>query len=238
MSDVEHSASDRLRRELARLLEWDLREPGLTRAELEQHCREAIGSSCFGVCVAGSLIANAADILGESPVQVVGAVGFPFGNTDSDVKRYETEAAIDSGAQIIEVVANPGRIRERDGASIVRELRDIVEAAEERPVGVALPAAVLELAHLEWLLPKFSDIGVRGITLMFGDREADESAQLVQKASLLAGSQMGLKAEVSASTPERIAAFLKTGAIRFGTRELSRFLALLDEARIPDESGG
>ena len=60
-----------------------------------------------------------------------------------DVKRYEIEAAIDAGAQEFDVVLDLGRLRDGDDAGLLRELRDLREAAEERPV-----KAVIELALL------------------------------------------------------------------------------------------
>jgi deoxyribose-phosphate aldolase len=239
MSDVDLSSAARLRRELARLLELDLREPALTRADLEVRCREANQYQSFAVSVCGSLVAHAATILEESPVQLVAAVGFPFGNMDSDVKRFEAEAAVDSGAQIIEVVANVGRIRERDGAYLTRELRDIVEAAEERPVGAALPAAVLNPPDLEWLLPTLADTGIRGVTLMLGGQgDERKTVELVQQATSLVGPGIGIKADIVSSSSAYVAELLQAGAVRFGVQELSKFLGLLENAPpVHDEKG-
>jgi deoxyribose-phosphate aldolase len=62
---------------------------------------------------------------------------------DSDAKRYETEAAIDNGATEIDVVLNIGRLKDGDRNFVLRELRDVVEAADERPVKVILETALL-----------------------------------------------------------------------------------------------
>ena len=70
-------------------------------------------------------------------------VGFPFGAADADAKRYETEVAIDHGAQEIETVLNIGRLKDGDHRYVLRELRDIAEAADERPVKVILEMSLL-----------------------------------------------------------------------------------------------
>ena len=61
----------------------------------------------------------------------------------SDVKRFETEAAIDDGAQEIDVVLNLGRLKDGDDKYVLRELCDVVEAADERTVKVILETCLL-----------------------------------------------------------------------------------------------
>jgi len=60
-----------------------------------------------------------------------------------DVKRFETEAAIDDGAHEIDVVLNLGRLKDGDDKFILRELCDVVEAADEWPVKVILETCLL-----------------------------------------------------------------------------------------------
>ena len=62
---------------------------------------------------------------------------------NSDTKRFETEAAIDNGAQEIDVVINLGRLKDGDDPYVLRELRDVVEAADERPVKAILETCLL-----------------------------------------------------------------------------------------------
>ena len=56
-------------------------------------------------------MAEARHFLEGSDVKVASVVGFPLGAMSSDAKRFETEAAIDDGAQEIDVVLNVGRLR-------------------------------------------------------------------------------------------------------------------------------
>src|SRR5439155_4349775 len=78
-----------------------------------------------------------------SDVKVSGVVGFPTGAVSSDTKRFETEAAIDDGAQEIDVVLNIGKLKDGDDKYVLRELRDVVEAADERTVKIILETCLL-----------------------------------------------------------------------------------------------
>src|SRR5690606_28996878 len=53
------------------------------------------------------------------------------------------EAAIDDGAQEIDVVINLGRLKDGNDKYVLRELRDVVEAADERSVKVILETGLL-----------------------------------------------------------------------------------------------
>src|SRR5689334_17592386 len=121
---------------LAPFIEHTLLRADATRQQIDQLCQEARQHQFYGVCVNGVWVAHAYALLEEAETKVVAVVGFPLGAADGDVKRYETEVAVDCGAHEIDVVIQLGRLREGDHRSVLREIRDVVEAAEERPVKV------------------------------------------------------------------------------------------------------
>src|SRR5256714_5560685 len=129
--------------ELAALIEYQLLKPDASVADVDRVCTEARAHGFASVCVNGSRVIRAAARLEESEVKVATVVGFPLGAMDADAKRYETEVAIDNGAQEISVVINIGWLKDGNDAAVLRELRDVVEAADERPVGVILEAGLL-----------------------------------------------------------------------------------------------
>lgn len=128
---------------LSRRLEWIALRPDLTRAELERACALARQQNWWAVCVGGSRVQLAADLLDEAGVRVSALVGFPFGHADPDTKRFEAEAAIDAGASELDIVLNLGWIRDRDEKRLLRELRDIRDIAENRPVKAVIEWSLL-----------------------------------------------------------------------------------------------
>jgi deoxyribose-phosphate aldolase len=128
---------------IQRRLEWIALRPHASRAELEHQFLEAKRLNCLAVCVPGSRVELAVSLLADSEVKVSALIGFPFGSADADVKRFEVESALDSGAQEVDVVVNHGWLRDGNHGAVLRELRDIREAAEERPV-----KAIIELGLL------------------------------------------------------------------------------------------
>src|SRR5258708_30777830 len=100
--------------ELAQRTELSLFRADATAKDVEKLCATAHNQKVYGVCVGGSRVELAASLLEDSELKVTALVGFPLGSADSDVKRYETEVAVDIGAQEIEMVINAGRLKDGD----------------------------------------------------------------------------------------------------------------------------
>lgn len=129
--------------ELASIIDHTILRPDATVADLDRLCAEAIEHSFHSVCVNGGRVAQACHRLDGSEVKVCTVVGFPLGAVDADVKRYETEVAVDNGAAEIDVVINIGHLKDGNRGAILRELRDVVEAADERIVKVIIETGLL-----------------------------------------------------------------------------------------------
>src|SRR5256886_10784120 len=129
--------------DLARCIDHTLLRADAAAKDIERLCAEAREHHFYAVCVNGSWVVRARDFLDGSDVKVATVVGFPLGAADSDTKRFETEAAIDNGAQEIDVVINIGRLKDGDDPYVLRELRDVIEAADGRPVKVILETGLL-----------------------------------------------------------------------------------------------
>src|SRR5437870_3446426 len=129
--------------DLARYIDHTLLRADAAAKDSERLCAEAREHHFYAVCVNGSWVVQARHLLDGSSVKVATVIGFPLGAADSDSKRFETEAAIDNGAQEIDVVINLGRLKDGDDSYVLRELRDVVEAADERPVKAILETCLL-----------------------------------------------------------------------------------------------
>ncbi|HXS68580.1 MAG TPA: 2-deoxyribose-5-phosphate aldolase, partial [Candidatus Polarisedimenticolia bacterium] len=89
--------------ELSRITEFTLAGAAVTAKEIEEVCRKVREQKLYGVCVPGSRVELVASLLDDTDLKVTALIGGPLGTPDGDVKRYETEVAIDFGAQEIEV---------------------------------------------------------------------------------------------------------------------------------------
>jgi deoxyribose-phosphate aldolase len=128
---------------LASYIEHTLLRADADRQSILQLCAEAREHEFHAVCVQCSWVAEARHALEGSAILVVTVAGFPLGGSANDAKRFETEVAVDEGAHEIDVMMNVGRLKSGDDRYVLRELRDVVEAADERPVKVILETCLL-----------------------------------------------------------------------------------------------
>lgn len=150
--------------ELATRLDAAFWKPASSPKEFAAFCAGARAGKYRAVSVNSSRVLLAAAGLEDSGVQLVALIGFPLGNTDSDVKRYEAEVAIDFGAQEIELVLNLDHLKNGGHNAALRELTDVVEAADERHVCVVLETRALTRAEIAAACAMISDTGVQAVS--------------------------------------------------------------------------
>ncbi len=115
--------------ELAGMIDHSLLHPTLTDAELESGCRLAARYNVASVCVKPYAVKRAAELLQGSQVIVGCVIGFPHGNSSSEVKRYETELACRDGAREIDMVINVGKALSGDWAYVEADIRAVCDEA-------------------------------------------------------------------------------------------------------------
>ena len=202
---------------LAHRIEHTLLRPGATRSEVAQLCREAMEHRFAAVCVSGCRVIEAAALLEDSDVKVVTVVGFPFGDMDPDAKRYETEVAVDNGADEIDVVLNIGRLKDGEDSRVLRELRDVVEAADERPVKVILETCLLTRDEKIRACKLVLESGARHVKTSTGFGASNGTVEDVQLLREIVGDAFGVKAAGGIRDAATAMAMIRAGADRLGT---------------------
>ena len=203
--------------DLAPYIDHTLLKPEATREQIKTLCVEAAEHKFSTVCVNGSRVELAYSLLEEGDVQVAAVVGFPLGAAEADSKRYETEVAIDQGAGEIDMVMNVGRFKDGEHDYIVREIRDVVEAADDRVVKVILETCLLsddEIVQASKLVVQAQAHFVKTST-GFGSAGATlEHVKLMREA---VGQFAGIKAAGGVRNAEDAHGMVEAGATRIGT---------------------
>jgi len=210
--------------ELAARLDAAFWKPAATAKEFAAFCAGACEGKFRAVCVNGSRVALATAGLEDSLVQVVALVGFPLGTSDGDVKRYEAEVAVDFGAQEIEFVLNLGDLKNGNHKAVLRELCDVVEAVDERPVCVVLETRALTRAEIANACALISDSGAHAVstgTDFWPDTRI--SADDVRALREALGPKFIVKAAGNLRDSQLVQALIEAGATRIGTTHPAAF---------------
>jgi deoxyribose-phosphate aldolase len=202
---------------LARYIDHTLLKPDATATDVEQLCREAKEHKFYAVCVNGSRVELARHCLEDTDVKVASVVGFPLGAMETDVKRFETEAAIDAGAQEIDMVINIGRLKDGDDKHVLRELRDVVEAADERPVKVILETCLLTDEQKVRACKLVVEAGALFVKTSTGFSKSGATLEDVKLLRQEVGKDFGVKASGGIRDAVTALAMIEAGATRLGT---------------------
>ena len=115
--------------DLAKTIDHSLLHPTMTDAELEAGCELAARYGVASVCIKPYAVAQAVRWLQGSEVKVGAVVGFPHGNSASEVKRFETAVACRDGAQEIDMVVNIGKVLSGDWDFVEADIRGVCDEA-------------------------------------------------------------------------------------------------------------
>ncbi len=202
---------------LAKFIDHTLLKPEASKADIEKLCREALQHKFYSVCVNGSRVIQARSLVEDSGVKVAAVVGFPLGAMDADAKRYETEIAIDMGAEEIDLVLNIGRLKEGDSKYVLRELRDVVEAADERPVKVIIETCLLTRDEKILACHLVVESGAHFIKTSTGFSTGGATIDDVKLLREHVGPKFGVKASGGIRDTAAALAMIEAGATRLGT---------------------
>jgi deoxyribose-phosphate aldolase len=117
--------------ELAKMIDHALLHPTMTEAEAVAGCQMAVDYGIASVCVKPYWVPRAAGILKGKDVIVSCVIGFPAGNSATEVKRYETEIACLAGAREIDMVINVAKALEGDWDYLEHEICVIAAQAHK-----------------------------------------------------------------------------------------------------------
>ena len=203
--------------DLARFIDHTLLAADATAADIAKLCAEAREHNFYSVCVNGCWVATAYHLLEDTEVKVVGVAGFPLGAMTPDAKRFEVEAAVDDGAHEVEVVLNHARLKMGDDKFVLREIVDVVESADERPVKVILEPSLLTDAEKIRAVHLIFESGAQFVQAGTG---FGASVAVIADVKLLretVGPEFGIKAVGGINDLAAAQAMIAAGATRFGT---------------------
>lgn len=203
--------------ETAERIEALLARPYPTTKDVETFCSQARLANYHSVVVPSALVELAYDLVADNGLKICSLIGYPFGNSAPDAKRYETELAVDAGAHEIELVPSISKLLEGKYDAILREIRDVVEAADERSVRVSVELSLWTEEQLREIVRMILDSGTQFISTSVAppvQRAVDKDD--LTKLRTLVGASFGIKLGGLRSVPADLEELLQAGADRIG----------------------
>ncbi|MGL5695235.1 MAG: deoxyribose-phosphate aldolase [Peptostreptococcaceae bacterium] len=202
---------------LNRIIDISAVKTNVSMEEIKEMTKFAIDKNL--ICVFGMpcYIPIISEILKDYPqIKVGGVVGFPSGAEPTKVKVYQTNWAIDNGADEIDMVINVGFLKSKMYSDVYNDIKSVVDAAQDKPVKV-----ILEVGYLtdEEIL-KGSKIGleagakfIKTGTGWSGIPTTTSHIDIIKKA---VGNKAQIKAAGGINNYELLYEMYKMGVSRFG----------------------
>ena len=144
--------------ELNKYIEHTLLKQNAKKDEVKKILDEAIEYKFLGVCVNPCNVKFAKEYLKDTDVKVVTVIGFPLGQSTTEVKILETVDAIKNGADEIDMVINGGKLFDGDYDYIVEEISKIKTACQGRNLKVIIETDLLNQDQIK----KACELSIKG----------------------------------------------------------------------------
>ena len=118
-------------KDLAKMIDHSILHPTFTDKDLKEGCEVAKTFDVASVCVKPYMVKDAVELLKGSDVKIGCVIGFPHGNSTTNVKVFETIEACKDGAEEIDMVINIGKALQGDLDYVEKEVKAIADACHE-----------------------------------------------------------------------------------------------------------
>lgn len=112
-------------RQLARMIDHSILHPTATDEDMRKGCEVAMKYGTATVCIKPYAVAEAANLLKGSEVEVCTVIGFPHGGSATAIKVAEARLACSDGATEIDMVVNIGKVMAGDWDYVQQEIQAV-----------------------------------------------------------------------------------------------------------------
>ena len=209
-------ASSIARQDIARLIDHTALKADTTPEMIRQLCREASEYHFYSVCVNPSFAGLAREELADTGVKICVVIGFPLGAHLSQVKAFETNKAIEDGAEEVDMVINIGSLKAQEFKQVQSDIEAVVSASNGRICKVIIETALLNQEEKRTACLIARDAGAAFVKTSTGFGPAGATVEDVKLMRKVVGENMGVKA--AGGIRDYVTAFkmVEAGATRIG----------------------
>ena len=187
-----------------------------TWEDIKAVCDDGMKYKTASVCIPASFVKRAKEYVGDK-LTICTVIGFPNGYSTTRVKVFETEDAVQNGADEIDMVINIGMVKEGRYDDVLAEINAIKTACRGKLLKVIIETCLLtdeekiEMCHV---VSKSQADYIKTST-GFGTGGATVEDVALMKRTV--GDAVKVKAAGGIRTPEAMLAMIEAGAERIGT---------------------
>ena len=200
-----------------------------TWEQIKQTCDDAVKYKAASACIPPSFVKRAKEHVGEN-LAICTVIGFPNGYMTTPVKVFETKAALEDGADEIDMVINIGDLKDGNHEAVLSEISQIKAACGEKILKVIIETCLLteeEMIVMCDLVTRAKSDYIKTSTGFSTSGAKREDIILFRKHL---GENVKIKAAGGISSLEDAEEFIALGAHRLGT---SRIIKIVKNEEAP-----
>lgn len=210
-------------REILEKVDHTLLNQTATWEEIRELCDDALKYQTASVCIPPSFVSQAKEYVGGK-VKICTVIGFPNGYNTTAVKKFETENAIENGADEIDMVINLGWVKEGKYNLISREIQILKEVCQDKVLKVIIETCLLTEEEKKKMCRTVTEAGADYIKTSTGFSTQGATFADVALFSEHVGKDVKIKAAGGIGSFADAEEFIRLGANRLGTSRLVRIL--------------
>lgn len=201
---------------LNKMIDHTLLKPEATKEMIENLCREAKEFDFKSVCVNPYRVSTAYEELRDSDVLVCTVVGFPLGATTKETKFFETDFAVQEGADEIDMVINVGALKSKQYDVVLEDIKSVVQAANGRTVKVIIETCLLTDEEKVKACELSKEAGANFVKTSTGFSTAGANVEDVELMRSIVGDALEVKASGGIRDLDTALKMIEAGATRLG----------------------
>lgn len=194
-----------------------------TWEQIKEICDDGIKYQTASVCIPPSFVKRAKEYVGEK-LPICTVIGFPNGYNTTAVKCFETEDAVNNGADEIDMVVNLGWVKEEKWDELLEEIQAVKASCHGRLLKVIIETCLLTDAEKIKMCEIASRSGAEYIKTSTGFSTGGATKEDIVLFAAHIAPGLKMKAAGGISSIQDAEEFLSLGAERLGTSRIVKIV--------------
>ncbi len=182
--------------------------------EIKNLVDEAVANDFYSVCVNSTYVKDIKAY--NEDVRIAAVVGFPLGAMVTRAKAYEAKCAVEDGASEIDMVIPIGRLKDKDYAYVLEDIRACKEAIGDKILKVIIETCLLTDEEKVKACELAKEAGADFVKTSTGFSTGGALASDVSLMKKTVGDRLEVKASGGIHTRKEAMEMIEAGASRIG----------------------
>ncbi len=199
-----------------------------TWEEIKGICDDARKYRTASICIPPCYVKRAKEYVGDE-VKICTVIGFPNGNMTTASKVFETEDALQNGADEIDMVINIGMLKAKEYDYVLEEIKAVKAACKEHILKVIIETCLLTDEEKIKMCELVTESGADYIKTSTGFSTGGATFDDVALFAAHVGPKVKIKAAGGISSLEDAERFMELGASRLGTSRVVKIVKAMEK---------